>query len=56
MQEEFVGATKLCKEIKRTDGGRTNWQRLFEPYDFFKTYKNYLQVGLQTGDLSISVS
>ena len=44
LQEEFLGATKLCKEIKRPDGGRTNWQRLFEPYDFFKSYKNYLQV------------
>ena len=44
LQEEFLGATKLCKEIKRTDGGRTNWQRLFEPYNFFKSYKNYLQV------------
>ena len=42
-----MGATKLCKEIKRADGGRTNWQRLFEPYDFFKSYKNYLQVGLE---------
>ena len=48
MQEEFVGATKLCKDIKRTDGGRMNWQRLFEPYDFFRSYKNYLQVALMS--------
>ena len=43
-QEEFVGAQRLCATIKRADGGRVNWQRLFEPYDFFNGFKNYLQV------------
>ena len=35
-----MGATNLCKELKiKSDAGRTNWQRLFEPYDFFKSYR-----------------
>lgn len=43
-QEEFVGATRLCRDMKKADRSRANWQRLFEPYDFFKGFKNYLQV------------
>ena len=43
-QEEFVGAQRALKAM-RADGGRVNWQRLFEPYDFFNGFKNYLQVG-----------
>ena len=43
-QEEFLGATHLCRDIRNSNSRRTNWQRLFEPYDFFKGFKNYLQV------------
>ena len=43
-QEEFLGATHLCRDIRKSNSRRANWQRLFEPYDFFKGFKNYLQV------------
>ena len=44
LQEEFVGGIHLCNQIKKAERGRANWQRLFEPYDFFRSFKNYLQV------------
>jgi hypothetical protein len=43
-QEEFLGATHLCRDIRKSNSRRANWQRLVEPYDFFKGFKNYLQV------------
>ena len=52
-QEEFVGAQRSLKAM-RADGGRVNWQRLFEPYDFFNGFKNYLQVGDTTSLANLS--
>ena len=52
-QEEFVGAQRALKAM-RADGGRVNWQRLFEPYDFFNGFKNYLQVRDTTSSPDLS--
>ena len=47
MTEEFAAATALCEDILFTPAGAkgTQWQRLFEPFDFFGSFKNFLQVG-----------
>ncbi|KAI8476616.1 MAG: Poly(A) polymerase central domain-containing protein [Monoraphidium minutum] len=46
MTEEFAGALAACEEILFTPpgpGAPTPWARLFEPFDFFGGYKNFLQ-------------
>jgi poly(A) polymerase Pap1 len=48
MTEEFAAALSACEEVLFTPagaGGVTPWARLFEPFDFFGTHKNFLQVG-----------
>jgi hypothetical protein len=46
MTEEFSSAVAACEEILFTPAGAagTPWQRLFEPFDFFGGFKNFLQV------------
>ena len=51
MTDEFAGAWALCEDVlfRPSDepGARTPWARLFEPLDFFGSYKNFLQVRLE---------
>ncbi|GAY49066.1 hypothetical protein CUMW_116440 [Citrus unshiu] len=41
MQAEFQRAKELCEEI---EAGKRTWITLFEPYHFFGSFKNYLQI------------
>ncbi|GAA0165241.1 mRNA polyadenylation factor [Lithospermum erythrorhizon] len=47
MMEQFQFAKIICDEIELS---RTQWGALFEPYHFFESYKNYLQVDLVASD------
>ncbi|GJR55391.1 nuclear poly(A) polymerase 4-like protein isoform X1 [Tanacetum coccineum] len=49
MKEQFLFGNRICEEIERHS---TQWTALFEPYMFFESYKNYLQVDLvaENGD------
>ncbi|XP_020264940.1 nuclear poly(A) polymerase 4-like [Asparagus officinalis] len=47
MIEQFQNGNKICEEIELN---RTNWSALFEPYHFFESYKNYLQVDIIAAD------
>jgi hypothetical protein len=47
MTAEFAHAVSVCEEVLFTPAGPggTPWGRLFEPFDFFGAFKNFLQVG-----------
>jgi poly(A) polymerase Pap1 len=47
MTDEFASAVAACEEILFTPAGPggTPWARLFDPFDFFGSFKNFLQVG-----------
>ncbi|PWA78682.1 poly(A) polymerase [Artemisia annua] len=47
MQEQFLFGNRICKEIELH---KAHWPALFEPYMFFESYKNYLQVDLVAKD------
>ncbi|XP_074588991.1 nuclear poly(A) polymerase 4-like isoform X2 [Curcuma longa] len=47
MMEQFEIGNKICEEIELN---KTSWNALFEPYLFFETYKNYLQVDIVAAD------
>ncbi|CAI9114223.1 OLC1v1014891C1 [Oldenlandia corymbosa var. corymbosa] len=47
MMEQFQFGNKICEEI---DLNKTHWSALFEPYMFFESYKNYLQVDILATD------
>lgn len=48
LQEEFEHGEKVCTRIM-AEGSPTKWHNLFEPVQFFKNYKNYLQVCCPAG-------
>ncbi|RLM86059.1 nuclear poly(A) polymerase 1-like [Panicum miliaceum] len=51
MIQEFTRAFEICQAI---DEGKADWDALFEPYPFFESYKNYLEVNITArneGDL-----
>ncbi|KAF5726851.1 nuclear poly(A) polymerase 4-like [Tripterygium wilfordii] len=43
MMEQFEYGNKICEEIELN---KAKWSALFEPYLFFESYKNYLQVDI----------
>nr|DAD44576.1 TPA_asm: hypothetical protein HUJ06_002806 [Nelumbo nucifera] len=47
MMEQFQTGNKICEEIELN---KAQWSALFEPYLFFETYKNYLQVDIVAAD------
>ncbi|KZV58822.1 nuclear poly(A) polymerase 4-like [Dorcoceras hygrometricum] len=48
MSEQFQFGKKICEDIELN---KTQWSTLFEPYLFFESYKNYLQVDIVAADL-----
>ncbi|XP_042052464.1 nuclear poly(A) polymerase 4-like isoform X2 [Salvia splendens] len=48
MAEQFQFAKKICEDIELN---KLRWNALFEPYLFFESYKNYLQVDIIASDL-----
>ncbi|XP_008798549.1 nuclear poly(A) polymerase 4-like [Phoenix dactylifera] len=47
MMEQFQIGNKICEDIELN---KASWSALFEPYLFFETYKNYLQVDIIAAD------
>ncbi|CAN1161818.1 Nuclear poly(A) polymerase 4 [Linum perenne] len=47
MMEQFQFGNKTCEEIELS---KALWSALFEPYLFFESYKNYLQVDIISAD------
>lgn len=47
MMEQFEHGNKICQDIELN---RAHWNTLFEPYLFFESYKNYLQVDIVAED------
>ncbi|KAL3632958.1 Nuclear poly(A) polymerase 4 [Castilleja foliolosa] len=48
MMEQFEFGKKICEDIELNN---LQWNALFEPYSFFESYKNYLQVDIIASDL-----
>ncbi|KAJ9692236.1 hypothetical protein PVL29_011349 [Vitis rotundifolia] len=48
MMEQFQYGNKICEEIELS---KAQWGALFEPYLFFDSYKNYLQVDIVAVDI-----
>uniref|UniRef100_A0A7I4CI61 Poly(A) polymerase n=1 Tax=Physcomitrium patens TaxID=3218 RepID=A0A7I4CI61_PHYPA len=47
MTEEFKRGDGVCDSL---DSKVADWSKLFEPYPFFESYKNYLQIEITAGD------
>ncbi|CAN4098477.1 unnamed protein product [Withania somnifera] len=47
MTEQFEFGNSVCQEIELN---KARWTALFEPYPFFESYKNYLQVDIIAAD------
>ncbi|KAH0464513.1 hypothetical protein IEQ34_007299 [Dendrobium chrysotoxum] len=47
MNEQFQFGNKFCEEI---DLNKANWSALFQPYQFFESYKNFLKVDIVATD------
>ncbi|KAL8458392.1 hypothetical protein ACS0TY_036056 [Phlomoides rotata] len=48
MMEQWQFAKMICEDIELN---KVQWSALFEPYFFFESYKNYLQVDIIASDL-----
>ncbi|KAL1340651.1 hypothetical protein HN51_027011 [Arachis hypogaea] len=48
MMEQFQYSNKICGEVELN---KAQWTALFEPYAFFESYKNYLQVDIVAADV-----
>ncbi|KAL5822703.1 hypothetical protein ACOSQ4_020603 [Xanthoceras sorbifolium] len=47
MMDQFQYGNKICEEVELN---KAQWSSLFEPYLFFESYKNYLQVDIIAAD------
>ncbi|XP_052182057.1 nuclear poly(A) polymerase 4-like [Diospyros lotus] len=47
MMEQFLFGDKICQEIELN---KAQWTALFEPYLFFESYKNFLQIDIGAAD------
>uniref|UniRef100_A0A804R3S2 Poly(A) polymerase n=2 Tax=Zea mays TaxID=4577 RepID=A0A804R3S2_MAIZE len=47
MVEQFQFGNKICQEIEMN---KASWSALFEPFQFFEAYRNYLQVDIIAED------
>ncbi|KAL0905568.1 hypothetical protein M5K25_023999 [Dendrobium thyrsiflorum] len=47
MNEQFQFGNRICEDIELN---KASWNALFEPYHFFESYKNYLQVDIVATD------
>ncbi|GLJ31659.1 hypothetical protein SUGI_0636110 [Cryptomeria japonica] len=43
MMEEFQRGSAICEDLERN---KVDWTALFEPYPFFDSYKNYLEIDI----------
>ncbi|KAF3450682.1 hypothetical protein FNV43_RR06771 [Rhamnella rubrinervis] len=48
MMEQFLYGNKICQDVELN---KSQWSSLFEPYFFFESYKNYLQVDIVAADV-----
>ncbi|KAG8380030.1 hypothetical protein BUALT_Bualt07G0151100 [Buddleja alternifolia] len=48
MVEQFQFGKRICEDIELN---KSQWSALFEPYFFFESYKNYLQVDIVAADV-----
>ncbi|KAL7152432.1 hypothetical protein ABFS83_04G096800 [Erythranthe nasuta] len=48
MMEQFQVGKRICEDIELN---KVQWSALFEPYLFFESYKNYLQVDIIAADV-----
>ncbi|KAL4583811.1 hypothetical protein LXL04_008395 [Taraxacum kok-saghyz] len=48
MTEQFLFGNRICEDIELN---KAQWPALFEPYMFFESYRNYLQVDIVAGDI-----
>ncbi|KAK7255476.1 hypothetical protein RIF29_28886 [Crotalaria pallida] len=48
MMEQFQYGNRICGDIELN---KVHWSALFEPYIFFESYKNYLQVDIVAADV-----
>lgn len=48
MMEQFQNGNKVCQDIELN---KAHWSSIFEPYLFFESYKNYLQVDIVAADV-----
>ncbi|KAG1334839.1 nuclear poly(A) polymerase 1 [Cocos nucifera] len=43
MTEEFQRGQEICEEM---ESNKADWNKLFEPYPFFESYKHYLEIDI----------
>ncbi|KAF7843406.1 nuclear poly(A) polymerase 4-like [Senna tora] len=48
IMEQFQYGNKICEEIELN---KAHWSAMFQPYLFFESYKNYLQVDIVAADV-----
>lgn len=47
MTDEFQRGNEVCEAMEANKAG---WDKLFEPYPFFESYKNYLQIDISAAN------